>query len=162
MGEYKEKNGTTRVGDFLRNIKGLAPDVLELAGNITGVEALEKLGDKIRGTDSLTETQKATALDLLKHDLENTKDARAMQVAALNQDDVFSKRFIYYLASFWSIMSVTYIFTITFFNIVNERVADTILGFLLGTIVATIINFFFGSSQSSKNKTEQMLNHIKK
>lgn len=162
MGDYKDKNGTTRVGDFLRNIKGLAPDVLELAGNITGVEALEKLGDKIRGDKTLTEEQKATALDLLKHDLENTKDARNMQIEALRQDDIFSKRFVYYLASFWSFVSALYIFLATFTTIVNERISDTILGFLLGTIIATIINFFFGSSQSSKNKTEQMLNHIKK
>lgn len=162
MGEYKDKHGTTKVGDFLRGVKGIAPDILELAGNITGVDALEKLGDKIRGDKTLTDEQKATALDLLKHDLENTKDARAMQVEALRQDDVFSKRFVYYLATFWSVMSMIYIFAITFFNIVNERVADTILGFLLGTIVATIINFFFGSSQSSKNKTEQLLKDVKK
>jgi hypothetical protein len=86
----------------------------------------------------------------------NTADARAMQVAALNQDDTFSKRFVMYLATFWSIMAVIYIFLITFTNIpeTNVRFADTILGFLLGTVVATIINFFLGSSAGSKAKQE--------
>jgi hypothetical protein len=86
----------------------------------------------------------------------NTADARAMQVAALNQEDKFSKRFVMYLATFWSIMAVVYIFLITFTNIpeTNVRFADTILGFLLGTVVATILNFFLGSSAGSKAKQE--------
>jgi hypothetical protein len=86
----------------------------------------------------------------------NTADARAMQVAALQQDDKFSKRFVMYLATFWSLTAVVYIFLITFTNIpeLNVRFADTILGFLLGTVVATILNFFLGSSASSKEKTE--------
>lgn len=93
----------------------------------------------------------------------NTSDARQMQIAALNQDDKFSKRFVMYLATFWSFTAVTYIFFITFADIPlsNVRFADTILGFLLGTVVATIINFFLGSSASSKEKTAVMANEIK-
>lgn len=93
----------------------------------------------------------------------NTADARAMQVAALNQDDKFSKRFVMYLAIFWSMTAVTYIFFITFGSIpeTNIRFADTILGFLLGTVVATIINFFLGSSAGSKEKTDAMTAELK-
>ena len=86
----------------------------------------------------------------------NTADARAMQVAALQQDDKFSKRFVMYLATFWSLTAVAYIFFITFVEIpqANVRFADTVLGTVLGTVVATTINFFFGSSASSKEKNE--------
>jgi hypothetical protein len=85
----------------------------------------------------------------------NTADARAMQVAALGQDDKFSKRFVYYLAAFWSVGAAVYIGFVTFGTIpaANVRFADTILGFLLGTVVATILNFFLGSSEGSKDKT---------
>lgn len=81
-------------------------------------------------------------------------DARAMQVAALQQDDKFSKRFVYYFATFWSLTAALYIAFITFGNIPedNIRFADTILGFILGTIIATIVQFFFGSSLTSKEK----------
>jgi len=81
-------------------------------------------------------------------------NARAMQVAALGQNDLFAKRFIYYFATFWSISAALYIAFITFGDIpeANVRFADTILGFLLGTIVATIVQFFFGSSDGSKQK----------
>jgi hypothetical protein len=94
----------------------------------------------------------------------NTADARAMQVAALQQDDKFSKRFVLYLATFWSLTAVVYIFLITFTNIpeLNIRFADTILGFLLGTVVATILNFFLGSSAGSKEKTEALTAELKK
>jgi hypothetical protein len=89
--------------------------------------------------------------------------ARHMQEIALAQDDVFSKRFIYYLAAFWSIFAVVYICAITFLTIpeTSVRFADTILGFLLGTIVATILQFFFGSSKSSKDKTDAMIKGMK-
>ena len=94
----------------------------------------------------------------IEQEYRNTADARDMQKVALQQSDLFSKRFVYYLAIFWSFFTAAYIGAITFLTIPTEsvRFADTILGFLLGTIVATIINFFFGSSQSSKEKTQEL------
>lgn len=74
-----------------------------------------------------------------------------MQVQALSQNDVFSKLFIYYFAAFWSVFAVIYIGCITFVPIPPDsvRFADTILGFILGTVIATIIYFFFGSSSGN-------------
>ena len=87
----------------------------------------------------------------------DTANARNMQVAALQQDDLFSKRFIYVFATFWSLFAAGYIAFITFGTIPedNQRFADTILGFLLGTVVATILQFFFGSSMGSKEKEKK-------
>jgi hypothetical protein len=95
---------------------------------------------------------------LIEQDNKNTDSARVMQGAALGQEDKFSKRFIYYFASFWSLCAALYIGFITFGAIPesNIRFADTILGFILGTVIATILNFFFGSSSGSKVKTEIM------
>jgi hypothetical protein len=86
--------------------------------------------------------------------LVDTQNARNMQIAALAQEDIFSKRFLYYYATFWSFAAVIYIGLITFVNIPpsNIRFADIILGFLLGTVIGSIIQFFFGSSKSSQNK----------
>lgn len=85
---------------------------------------------------------------ILSSTIQATKNAQDMQVVALTQDDVFSKRYVYYLATFWSVVGAMYIFLITFLGIpeANQRFADTTLGFLLGTIIATIIGYFFGSS----------------
>ena len=158
MGKYKETHGKTRVGEFLKTIKGVAPDLIKLAGDITGVEALENLGKVLKSSDEIPELDKIKALDLLEADIDDRKNARAMQIAALNQKDRFSKRFIYYLAAFWSLAAVTFFFIAGFTTIKNERIVDTILGFVLGTIVSTIITFFYGSSQGSKDKTERLFN----
>jgi hypothetical protein len=99
--------------------------------------------------------------ELEKAYLQDVQDARGLQKAALAQDDLFSKRFIYYLAIFWSIAAAVYIGFITFGYIpeANVRFADTILGFLLGTLIATILNFFYGSSRGSSS-TRQVLEDV--
>ena len=95
--------------------------------------------------------------ELLQMAYGDVANARNMQVEALRQDDLFSKRFVYIFATFWSIFAAGYIGFITFGTIPedNQRFADTILGFLLGTVVATILQFFFGSSIGSKEKDKK-------
>lgn len=102
--------------------------------------------------------EKQAELDEVNAYLADVQSARNMQVEALKQDDLFSKRYVYYLASFWSIVAMVYIFLITFMTIpeANVRFADTVLGFLLGTIIATVIQYFLGSSKGSADKTAQI------
>lgn len=102
--------------------------------------------------------EKQAELDEVNAYLADVQSARNMQVEALKQDDLFSKRYVYYLASFWSVVAMVYIFMITFMTIpeANVRFADTVLGFLLGTIIATVIQYFLGSSKGSADKTAQL------
>lgn len=88
--------------------------------------------------------------------LADVDSARQMQIAALSQEDVFSKRFVYYMAIFWSVVASLFIGFVTFTTIPeqNIRFADTIIGFLLGTIISTIMGYFYGTSKSSHNKDE--------
>ncbi len=80
--------------------------------------------------------------------------ARKMQIAALQQEDLVAKRFIYWFTGFWSFGSAAYIAFITFAKIPPEniRFADTILGFILGTAVAGMFQYFYGSTANSKAK----------
>ena len=93
----------------------------------------------------------------------NTDGARNMQIAALAQNDLFAKRYVYHLSSGAGIFSVLYIAAITFLPIPSDniRFADTILGFLLGTLMATVINYFFGSSRQSQAKDSALADAIK-
>jgi len=96
------------------------------------------------------------AFEIDKAYLEDVANARGMQMTALVQEDVFSKRFLYYFSTMWSLFAILYISFITFGDIPpeNVRFADTILGFLLGTLVAQVFNFFYGSSAGSKKNGE--------
>ena len=90
-------------------------------------------------------------------DLKNMQGARDMQLKAMDSDDPLVRRFVYYFISFWSVLAATYIGFITFGEIPedNIRFADTILGFVLGTMVASMFQFLLGSSIGSRKKDEK-------
>jgi hypothetical protein len=90
-------------------------------------------------------------------DLKNMEGARNMQLAAMENDDPLVRRFVYFFIAGWSILSATYIGCITFIDIPNEnaRFADTILGFVLGTMVASMFQFLLGSSLGSRSKDKK-------
>jgi uncharacterized membrane protein YwzB len=89
-------------------------------------------------------------------DLKNMEGARNMQLKAMESDDPLVRRFVYYFVAFWSVLSAAYIGFITFGYIPesNIRFADTILGFVLGTMVASMFQFLLGSSLGSRKKDE--------
>ena len=155
------------MNDLIGLLKSVAPALATAVAGPLGGAAVTAIASKLGVSDSVEEVAKAIAgdpaaaqklqeleLEYAKLAQENTKDARAMQVAALQQSDIFSKRFVAYLSAFWSIMAVTYIGFVTFTAIPesNVRFVDTILGFLLGTVVATVLNFWLGSSAGSRAK----------
>lgn len=148
----------TKVGKFLQTIAGVAPDILELAGNITGVKLLNKLGDAIDKSDTITPEQKETALELIKLDYADLADARDLQKVALQQDDLFSKRFIYYLTI--AVFSFSALIVIMLFFVEmpekNRDVINFILGVVVGTGLTGIFQYFFGSSAGSKDKSKEL------
>jgi len=91
-------------------------------------------------------------------DLKNTQGARDMQHKAMESEDPVVRRFVYQFAWLWSVFAIGYIILITTYNIPekNLRFVDVVLGFIMGTVVSTLLNFFFGSSQSSKEKTKEL------
>lgn len=157
-----KKFNETKVGQFLGQV---APEILELVGDtIPGGGILTALFEK--KVDKTPEQEQQFAklineyeLELLKTRLDDVADARNMQKTALKQDDKFSKQFIYWLAAGSLLLGFGYIFWITFGSIPeqNQRFADTILGVVIATIITTIYNFFYGSSDGSKKKDEKTL-----
>jgi hypothetical protein len=90
-------------------------------------------------------------------DLKNMQGARDMQLKAMDSDDPLVRRFVYFFIAGWSVLSATYIGFITFGEIPesNIRFADTILGFVLGTMVASMFQFLLGSSLGSRSKDKK-------
>jgi len=155
------------MNDLLKVLGSIAPAIATAVAGPAGGAVVSAIAKQFGVEDNVDAVAKAVqadpeaALKLAQIDLEqfkaelaNTADARDMQKVALQQSDVFSKRFTMYLTTFWSLSAVAYIAFITFSNIPdkNVRFADTILGFILGTVVSTLLNFWFGSSIGSKDK----------
>ncbi len=105
---------------------------------------------------------KRLGLQELQSYMADVANARNMQNTAIQSDDPLVRRFIYYYAAFWSACAAAYIGFITFGDIPkdNIRFADTILGFMLGTVIATIIGFFYGSSKGSQDKTAALAKEL--
>tara|TARA_R110000868_G_scaffold84548_1_gene238377 strand:+ start:138 stop:632 length:495 start_codon:yes stop_codon:yes gene_type:complete len=161
---------------LLNLLKGLAPAAAAAVGGPLGGLAISAIADKFGVADSVEAVAKAIAgdpqaaqklaeLDLRQFELENQDrdSARHMQEVALNQEDKYAKHFIYNFAWFWSVGSMAYFFAITFGTVPSsgKDFGNIILGFLLGTAVATIISFFYGSSKSSKDKTDALKGGLK-
>ena len=149
----------TRLGKLLGGDKGaeIASKVTAIAQQVVGSD------DPAKVTAAVADPTVAAQLALKLHELtmqeesvrlEDVANARGMQIVALQQDDLFSKRFIYYFAIGWSLVAIAYIFAITFIAIPdkNLRFADTALGIILGTVIVGIHGFFYGSSRSSQRK----------
>jgi hypothetical protein len=131
-----------------------------------GVDYVEqKMGIKLKPEGEATkEDYEKWNAEAAKHeefmaemDLKNMEGARNMQLAAMQSEDPLVRRFVYFFISFWSILSAAYIGCITFVDIPDENVrfADTILGFVLGTMVAGMFQFLLGSSLGSRNKDKK-------
>ena len=164
------------MNELLGLLKGLAPAVATAVGGPLGGLAVTAIANKFGVADDIEAVAKAIAgdpeaatklaeLDLRQFELENADrdSARHMQETALNQEDKFAKHFIYWFAWFWSVGSMAYFFAITFGTVPasGKDFGNIILGFLLGTAVATIISFFYGSSKSSKDKTDALKGGLK-
>tara|TARA_R110002167_G_scaffold331706_1_gene538385 strand:+ start:25568 stop:26104 length:537 start_codon:yes stop_codon:yes gene_type:complete len=67
---FKERTGKSRVSTFLETIGGVAPDILDIAGKLTGLGSIGSiLSGKIKDTDSMSETDKQLALRELEIDM---------------------------------------------------------------------------------------------
>jgi hypothetical protein len=144
----------SKIGRFLSD---KAPKILDIIGEVLpdkGVLGVVK--NLIDKDDSIPAEQKLEFEKLIQEyekemfalETQDRDSARNMQAEALKQQDPFSKRFIYYFSIFWSWFSALYLASITFIEIPKEnvRVVDTVLGFILGTAIAAMFSFFYGSS----------------
>ena len=84
-----------------------AETVVDVAKKVTGAETGEGALEALKANPDLVFQFKAKLLDasteIEKAYLADTADARKMQVAALQQDDLFSKRFVYFFSAAWSV-----------------------------------------------------------
>lgn len=140
----------------------IAQQVVGVAQAVTGTDSPEAAWNAVRADPAkIIEFQQAMAsmeADLEKAYLLDMQNARAMQVAALAQEDHFSKRFVYVFAGLWSVFAMVYFGCVTFIDVPDEgrRVADTILGVLISTVMGGIFSYFYGSTRGGEAKSAML------
>lgn len=140
----------------------VAGKVIDLAKTVTGKGAPDEAKAAIELDPALQiafqQAVMASDADLQKAFLADVQNARAMQVAALGQEDLFSKRFVYFFATGWSLFAMSYFCAVTFIPIpaAGQRIADTILGVLISSVIGVMFAYFYGSTKSSMLKTQIM------
>ncbi|MCH9691714.1 MAG: hypothetical protein K0U59_06575 [Gammaproteobacteria bacterium] len=152
-----------KIGRWIGGDNGaeVADQVISIAQQVTGGSspeaALEQIKKDQRKLDEFKILMLGNELTLTQLAYGDRDSARAMQVAALQSDDKFSKRFIYLFSVGWSLFAFGYIGFITFGTIpeANVRFADVVLGFLLGTVLAGMFGFFYGSSSGNERRAER-------
>lgn len=156
----------TKVGKLLKKV---APEAVDIIGDtVPGGRLIKTIFDSVAGVDpevaqEFNAALKEYELQEMQMVLNDRANARDMQKSALVQDDRFSKRFIYYLASF-IMLSIVVLLILLFFIEIPERNSEIVymaIGIFMG-IVSTVAAFFFGSSAGSKNKEDGLLKAISK
>lgn len=155
MERNKKPFRETKVGSWLKN---KFPDVLEVAADLTGIEALDVVGKLIEGKQVSQEDRieylklrQEYELELLRLEVDNVKSAREREVGvvqATGKPDIAQ----------WTVgiiglaISCTVIYVGLFQEIREEKIYYHLLGIVEGAILLSIFNYYFGSSKGSKDK----------
>ena len=153
----------SKIGAWL---KDKAPKVLEIVSDLTGIEALDRVGDLIKGEsmslqdklefERLLSEERMEVMRLEVERIKNAQDREVGVVQATGKPDYFQ----------WIVgcvgLGVFAMIVINglFYDIVNEKVYFHLLGIVEG-IVLGIFGYYFGSSLGSKNKDNHLKNILK-
>jgi hypothetical protein len=154
-GKYKDKNGTTRVGDALRFLakqgKTFAPELLQLAANVTGVKALDKLGNAIRGDKALTPQDKDLLLAELNKDIAIEQEITKRWEADANSDNYASKNIRPFTLAF--LLFCMFVFIMLDSASDGFKVAPEWIGLLKGLLMTAVGGYFVirGAEKITKN-----------
>jgi len=155
--------GTEKVAEMIKDETGI--DVDDIAENKLTDEQWGKLKEfELKNQENLLaylQTAGAQNIELEQIHQKDREGARGMQTKAIESEDPFIRRFIYFYALLITVLTFSFIFWAAFLHEYKPddnsvRIIDTVLGFLLGVSLSAIIQFFFGSSQGSTSKQGQI------
>jgi len=148
---YKDKNGTTRVGDALRWLvargKDVAPEILDIAGNLTGIESFNLLSDKIKSDGKLSETDKQMLLAELEFDMIEMKEVTTRWVSDNATDSFLTQNIRPLVLAFLTLTLFIYIIldsSIGGFNIAPQWID------LLSSLLLLVYGGYFGARSAEK------------
>ena len=158
MPKYKEQNGTTRVGDALRWLlkqgKEVAPELLKIAGNVTGIEALEVLASKIGSDKVLSETDKQLLLEELNFDRVEMEETTKRWVSDNNTDSYLTRNIRPLTLAF--LTATLFVYIILDSSLDGFKIAPDWID-LLSSLLLLVYGGYFGMRSA-----EKITRHLKK
>lgn len=152
MGKFKDEHGKSRVGLFLKKV---APELLNVATSLTGIDSLKDLLGVIVGSKDISPENKEHALELLEMDMEEMRE-----VTKRWQSDMISDSWLSKNVRPLALIFLTFVITLLMF-------ADSIEGWefdvktdyidLMKALLVTVYFAYFGSrgyekAQKIRNK----------
>ena len=148
---YKEKNGTTRIGDALRwlvaNGKKVAPELLDIAGNITGIEPLKILADKINSNKEISQIDKDFLIKEIEFDMIEMQEVTKRWESDNAADSFMTKNIRPLVLAFLTLTLFIYIVldsSISGFNIATQWID------LLSSLLLLVYGGYFGARSAEK------------
>ena len=151
--KYKDRNGTTRVGDALRWLadqgKTVAPELLEIAGSVTGIVGLEKLGQKIKGDTGLSEADKLMLQANIEMDKQDMANITARWQSDMTSDNLLSKSIRPLVLAF---LTITLFILVMLDSSIDSFIVKESWITLLETLLIAVYLAYFGSRGVEKFK----------
>lgn len=151
MAKYRDKNGTTRVGDALRWLvkqgKEVAPELIQLAGNITGIDSLKQLSKKIKESDKLSEIDKQILLEELRYDMLEMQEVTKRWQYDMSSDSWLSKNIRPLTLAF--LTATLFIYIILDSSIQGFKIDDNWID-LLSSLLLLVYGGYFGARTVEK------------
>jgi|NorSeaMetagenome_1021524.scaffolds.fasta_scaffold01126_3 hypothetical protein len=159
--ETKFKSFLDKVGNVVKDNSGKLMTIAGSAATGNFSTAISETVSLLTGEDTSEAKALLAELDLKRKEFEleerklviaDRDSARDMQAAALSQEDLFSKRFIYYLATGVFAFSALIVVMLFFVEIPeeNQRIVDMVLGVIVGSGLVSVLNFFYGANSDIK------------
>ena len=147
------KNGGqgTAVGNALRFLvkqgKTISPKILDLAGDLTGLESLKELGDAIKGDDGIVQVDKDLLLRELQQDVIEMQEVTKRWSSDMMSDSWLSKNIRPLSLAFLTLTLFIYVIldsSLEGFKIASEWIS------LLGNLLMLTYGGYFGARTLEK------------
>ena len=171
MGDFKEKNGKTRVGAALNSIKAFMKSkgmevALDFADDV--FPPLKVISSVLNSKASEISSEDAEHLEVLlknydeerAYHLGNTESAREMYAEKSDTADFIAHKVIKENLISIALLVIIQVLAIIFVEGPVAAVITGVIGTIVGALINernTVINFFFGSSKGSKDKDAKKL-----
>jgi hypothetical protein len=136
--KFRDVHGQTRIGKFLRE---KAPELIDIVGDLTGIDALDRLGDLVVGKKELSESERQLALAYLERDRAELDAVSRRWEADANSDSWLAKN-IRPIVLAWYVLTTTTVAIIDSVPGISFAVGEAYIALQKELTIAVVVAYF--------------------